>query len=664
MSNKPEMDRLSVNVIKGLIMDAIRKANSGHPGGAMSSSDFAYVLFKDILRVDPGDPAWFNRDRFVLSAGHESALLYAILTFQGLLDVEDLKAFRQWRSRTPGHPECHVTPGVEATGGPLGQGFGMAVGMAVAEAMLRARLGADVCDHFTYALAGDGDLQEPVCLGSASLAGLWGLGKLIVYYDSNKVQLAGPTCRCDSTDYAKLFESLAWHVQEIDGHDHEAIRTAVKAAQLVADKPSLIIGHTTMAMGTATREGDYTTHGSPLPQAEIEASKKKLGLPADQSFRLPQDVLDHFRARFPEQKARAAAWKANLDKRLASDMTLKTLWTEIERKPAERAFTWPAFKPGDSVAIRGAWGKCLVALGEQFPLLVGGSADLDSSNQTEAFRDRFGIFHPETPLGRGLCFGVREFPMGTIVNGIALHGGLVSFGATFLTFSDYERNALRMSALQHVPALHVFTHDTYHVGEDGPTHQPIEQLSSLRLIPNMLVLRPADANETALAVEIALTQDTRPSCLVFAKQNLPVLDPTTYPGITDGARRGGYILREAPGGKPDLVLLASGSEVHLALAAAEALTERRTRVVNMVSLELFEEQPAAYKARVLAPDVPARVAVEAGRGDLWYRYVGMNGLVVAKNDFGDSAPAAVLSEHYGFTPEALTACIREYLRKE
>jgi len=659
MSAINEKDRLAVNVIKSLVMDATRKANSGHPGGPMSSADMAYVLFKDFLRYSPEDTTWFNRDRFILSAGHESALLYSLLTFTGAMPLDDVKAFRQWKSRTPGHPEVHLTPGVEATTGPLGQGFAMSVGFATAECMLRARLGKDICDHYTYVLASDGDLQEPICLGSASLAGHWGLGKLIVFYDSNQIQLSGPTKRNDCTDYKKVFEGFCWHVIEIDGHDHEAIRRAITQAQMETSRPTLIIGHTIIAHGTATREGDFETHGAPLPPEEIAATKKKMGLPEDKSFYVPQEALEHFRSRFPELRSAVSEWTRTFEAKLDRDPAFQEMWRVVKRSPGNRTFKWPAFEIGSKIATRSAWGKCLESLVDQLPILVGGSADLDPSNMTVKFREAVGNFSASEPMNRNLSFGVREFPMGAIVNGIALHGGLVPFGATFLMFSDYERNALRMSALQHLPALHIFTHDSFWLGEDGPTHQPIEQVSSLRLIPNMLVMRPSDANETALCLETALKQTSRPTCLMLSRQNLPVLDPKTYPGVLDGATKGGYVLRDAPGGKPDLIIMTSGSEAPMCLAAAEALTERKVRVVNMPCMELFDEQPQLYKDEVLPPECACRVAVEAGRPELWYKYVGCNSLVLGITHFGDSAPAEVLAQEYGFTPENLVKLVRE-----
>jgi transketolase len=652
--NASQIDLKSVNVIKGLIMDTVRASNSGHPGGAMSSADFAYVLFKDFLKFDPNDASWFNRDRFVLSAGHESALLYALLTMRGILTIDDLKAFRQFGSKTPGHPEHDMTDGVEATTGPLGQGFAMTGGMAVAESFLRAYLDAESAGHYTYALVSDGDVQEPIVLGSAALFGQWGLGKLIVFYDSNKIQLAGPTCRVDCVDHKALFESMCWHVIEIDGHDHNQIREAILAAQAETAKPTLIIGNTTMAKGCATLEGSESTHGSPLPPEEITATKAKLGLP-DEEFYLPEDVLNNFQFRYPELSAARADWDKALEGKL-TDPAFAEKWKNVTEPVCERSLTWPEFETGASVATRKAFGACLNAMMEQLPTLMGGSADLDPSNQTVKFRETAGIFNATAPLGRNLCFGVREFPMGAILNGLALHGGIVPFGATFLVFSDYERNAIRMSALQHLPVLHVFTHDSFFVGEDGPTHQPIEHVSSLRLIPNLLVLRPADARESAACMAVALKQKTRPSVLVFTRQGLPVLE-VPQP-LEQHVAKGAYVVADPEGGAPEMLLMASGSEVHLAVEAAKALPELRIRVVSVPSMELFDEQDAEYREAVMPRSITRRVAIEAGRSDLWYKYVGLDGKVWGINHFGASAPAGVLKEEYGFTVEKLIGFIK------
>lgn len=656
-SVRPELDAKAVSVLKALVMDATRKANSGHPGGPMSSADMAYVLYKDFLRFDPKDPEWFNRDRFVLSAGHESSLLYGLLHYCDYIEIEDLKQFRQLHSRTPGHPEHDVTPGVEATTGPLGQGFAMSVGMATAEAVLRDKLGKETCDHYTYALASDGDIQEPVALGSAALAGLWGLGKLIVFYDANDIQLAGPVSRCDCMDYAKAFEAMCWQVITIDGHDHEAIRKAVITAQLETERPTLIIGKTKIAKGTASMEGDHNTHGAPLSPEEIAQTKKNWGLDPEKHFDVPEDVVEHFRARFGDLSAEVGKWQRQLVAKLDEGGEFEKLWQSVTGSRKSLDLNWPEFTPGDMVATRKAWGAALNEIMHQLPLLVGGSADLDPSNQTVKFRDTMGIFNAENRSGRNLSFGVREFPMGAVLNGMQLHGGIIPFGATFLVFSDYERNALRMSSLQKLPVLHVFTHDSFYVGEDGPTHQPIEHVSSLRLIPNMLVLRPADANETNACLQLALTQTDRPSCLMLTRQGLPVIDPATHPAVVDGPAKGGYVLQDCEG-DPEIVIMASGSEVSLGMKAAEQLEGKRVRIVSMPSMELFEEQPEEYRKSVI-PAEAFKVAVEAGRPDLWYKFAGTDGLVYGLTTFGDSAPGGVLEKEYGFTPENLAALIRE-----
>ncbi|PTN38252.1 transketolase [Desulfonatronum sp. SC1] len=656
--NTTEPNQRAVNVIKGLVMDATRKANSGHPGGPMSSADMAYVLFHEFLRHDPRDPAWFNRDRFVLSAGHESMLLYGLLALVGHLNIQDLQDFRQLGSRTPGHPEEHMTPGVEATTGPLGQGLAMGVGMAVAERMLAARLGTDVVDHSTYVLASDGDMQEPVALGAASLAGHWGLGKLIVFYDSNQIQLSGPTNRSDCTDYRKLFEAFCWDVQEVDGHDHDQIREAIRRAKAETARPTLIIGHTVIAKGTASMEGDFETHGAPLSPDEIKATKRKLGLPEEETFHLPQDALDHFRARFPELAKEVDAWKRHVQKKKTTDAAFARTWDQHVTPPSHRSFTWPELDVTKKVSTRKAFGQCLNELIAQLPNLVGGSADLDPSNQTTKFRDTTGVFGTDNPTGRNLSFGVREFPMGAILNGIALHSGLVGFGATFLVFSDYQRNAVRMSAIQNLPVLHVYTHDSFYVGEDGPTHQPVEHAWSLRLIPNLLVMRPADVVESRIMMEVALTQDKRPSALLFTRQDLPVLAPEAFPQTAKGARRGAYVLHDPADGSPEMLIIATGSEVHLALEAAKMLPDQKIRVVSAPCLELFEEQPQAYKDEILPPRIQKRVAVEAGRSDPWYKYVGLDGIVLGLDHFGDSAPASALAKKYGFTPEHLVSIIQ------
>jgi len=653
-----DLDQKTVAVIKGLILDGTRKANSGHPGGAMSSADFAYIVFKDFLKYSPDNPDWFNRDRFVLSAGHESMLLYSLLTLAGYLTLDDLKQFRQYGSRTPGHPEVDLTPSVEATTGPLGQGVGMASGMAIAEVMLRQILGEDILNHYTYVLAGDGDLQEPVALGAAAIAGHLGLGKLILFYDRNRVQISGPTSRADSTDIGAVFRGFGWHVLEIDGHNHQQIREAIIAGQKETTRPTIIIGDTVMAKGAATREGDHETHGSPLPPEEIAATKKKLGLPPEETFYLPQEVVEHFRARFPQLKQVEAEWQKKLETRLNVDKKFRELWELVQKKELPEFLSIPEFSPEEPLATRAAFGKVLAALADQLPNLTGGSADLEPSNSTRAFMQKVGDFNKENPSGRNLSFGVREFPMGAILNGMALHGGLYPFGATFLVFADYERPALRLSAMQKVPVLHVFTHDSFYVGEDGPTHQPVEQLASLRAIPNFLVIRPADANETAVALRVALEQKERPTALILTRQKLPVLDRDKFPSAQN-LRRGAYIVYGSENEIPDIILIATGSEVHLALKIAEQISDYRVRVVSMPSMELFNEQPEAYRNQILPPEVEFRVAIEAGCTFGWDKYTGCHGLIIGINHYGNSAPYPDLEKAYGFTPEHLVPFIKD-----
>lgn len=650
-----QMTDKTVAVVKGLIMDGVAKANSGHPGGAMSSADYATILFSEFLNFNPDDSKWFNRDRFILSAGHESMLLYSLLHLNGFISMDDIKNFRQLDSLTPGHPEVHLTPGVEATTGPLGQGFAMSVGFASAEAYLREKLGADIMDHYTYVLASDGDIQEPIALGAASLAGLWGLGKLIAYYDSNKIQLAGPTCKVDCTDHKKIFEGMCWHVIEVDGHNHDEIRAAIKAGQAETSKPTLIIGHTVMAKGCATMEGSHKTHGEPLKADEIAATKQSLGL-EDKSFHVPADVLEAYQSRFDGMRKDAADWQTKLDAKLG-EADFAEMWGHVTKPRPELSIEWPEFTPGETMATRKAWGTCLDAVSGSLPTLIGGSADLDPSNQTMNFRNTYGDFATDGYGARNLGVGVREFPMAAIMNGLQLHGGLLPFGATFLTFADYCRNAIRMSALQELPVLYVFTHDSFWVGEDGPTHQPIEHVSSLRLIPDLIDLRPADANETAVCLDIALKQEKMPSTIFLTRQGLPILDPAEYPAVVDGPRKGAYVLKDCDG-TPDLIIIAAGSEVSLALETAK-LFKRKVRVVSMPSAKLFDDQPKSYKDEVLPPEVTARAAAEAGRTGLWHKYVGLEGVVLGLDHFGASAPGKILSDKYGFTPENFARMIRE-----
>ncbi|MCD4664143.1 MAG: transketolase [Bacteroidales bacterium] len=650
MSNT-RLDQKAIAVIKGLILDGTRKANSGHPGGAMSSTDFAYILFKEFLQFSPDNPDWFNRDRFILSAGHESMLLYSLLALQGFLSVKELEKFRQFGSLTPGHPETDITPGVEATTGPLGQGVGMGVGIAIANEMLKDQLGKEIIDHFTYVLSGDGDLQAPVALGAASIAGHLGLGKLIMYYDRNARQISGSIDRADSTDVAGVFRNFGWQVIEIDGHDYDAIRTAIETAQRKTLQPTLIIGETIMAYGSATREGDHETHGAPLSQEEIAATKEKLGLPKEKFFFIPDDVLVHFRKRFKELKDLENTWTKNLNIKTNSNQNFAGLWDQIINDKLS-GIKMPDFPVDQQIATRAAFGKILETLVTQIPNLAGGSADLEPSNATAAFAKKVNDFTCSDRSGRNLAFGVREFPMGAILNGMALHGGLIPFGATFLVFADYERPALRLSALQKLRVLHIYSHDSFYVGEDGPTHQPIEHISTLRIIPGLTLFRPADATETIEAIKLALNQKTTPYALTFPRRKLPVLDRKKYPSATM-VKKGAYIISGDKNEVPDIIFIATGSEVHLALETAKKFTATKVRVVSMPSMELFEEEDISYQNNVIPPEVDKRVTIEAASTFGWNKYAGTNGITYGIDHYGNSAPADVLEEIYGFTPEKL-----------
>ena len=649
-----EQNQFALSVTKGLIIDMVRKANSGHSGGPMSSADFSQILFTEYLNFDPSDSEWFNRDRFVLSAGHESALIYAILTQLGWLNIDDLQKFRQLNSRTPGHPEVEI-PGVEATTGPLGQGFGMAVGMATAESMLRASV-SELIDHFTYVVAGDGDFQEPVVLGAASMAGHWGLSKLIVFYDSNNAQISGKVDRSDSTNYSQVFEGFGWHVQEIDGHNHEEIREALEKAQVV-DRPSLIIGKTIMAMGSATMEGDHETHGAPLPLDEIAKTKEKLGLPSE-PFYLPNEVISHFQNRFNSLKEKVIDWNESVSES-CKDKNFKLLWNNTVKEQLDN-IDLPVFEKGASIATRKAFGTTLDEFAKQLPSLVGGSADLEPSNYTGNFASTFGDFSKDNRLGRNLAFGVREFPMAAAMNGIALHGGLIPFGGTFLVFADYERPALRLGAIQNCRVIHEFTHDSFWVGEDGPTHQPIEHAMALRAIPNLNVFRPADAQETTACFKMSIEQKSSPNALLLTRQGVKVLDQSMEKTI-DGVSKGAYEVTNCD--NPELILLATGSEVGLAMEVSQLMQDKKVRVVSMPCWEIYEKQSEDYKNLLILKRGAMKVSIEAGITMGWDKYIGSNGLSIGLDHYGASAPGKDLAEEFGFTATKVEAKIREHLNK-
>ncbi|MDA9594601.1 transketolase [bacterium] len=654
-----DKDQFSIAVLKGLIIDGVRKANSGHPGGAMSSADFIYLLFKDYLKYSPQNPEWFDRDRFVLSGGHMSMLQYGILHMVGWMKLSELKKFRQLGSQTPGHPEVDIK-GVECTTGPLGQGFAMGVGMALAEAYLsevtRREGDQKLVDHFTYVLATDGDLQEPVSLGAAAIAGHLGLKKLVVYYDANDAQISGKVSRSDSVDYATVFDGLGWNVQTIDGHDHSAMHFAIETAK-VMNKPSIIIGNTVMAKGSANMEQDHNTHGAPLSQNEIDLTKEKLGLP-DKKFFVPEQVIEHFRTRFNDLITLENEW-SDTHKKFSKNSELKNIIASTISEKIISEFDTPDFSAGEVLATRKAFGAVLDSIADDLPQLVGGSADLEPSNYTGNFAEKFGDFTKINQSGRNIPFGVREFPMAAMMNGMALHGGLIPFGGTFLVFADYERPALRLAAIQKIRVIHELTHDSFYVGEDGPTHQPVEQIMSLRAIPDFCVYRPADAKETASCMKLALKNDSMPSALILTRQGVPIIEGSQNQ-VDDNVTKGAYTLLDCSG-SPEIVILASGSEVSLAIEVANKLNDKKIRVVSMPCWELFDMQPKEYKEKLIPKRGSLKVSIEAGVTQGWEKYIGRYGLSIGINHFGSSAPAADLAEKFGFTCDKVIEKINESL---
>ncbi|MEO8999740.1 MAG: transketolase [Rhodanobacter sp.] len=664
------LDQQCINTLRFLSVDMVQKADSGHPGLPLGAAPMAYTLWTKQLKHHPANPHWPDRDRFVLSAGHGSALLYSLLHVTGYaLSLDDLKQFRQWGSKAPGHPEYGHTPGVEVTTGPLGQGLANAVGMAIGEAHLAARYnrdGHDVIDHRTWAIVSDGDLMEGVASEAASLAGHLKLGKLVCLYDDNYVTLAAGTDITFSEDRGKRFEAYGWQIINVaDGNDVDAISDALDVARADATRPSLILVRTHIGFGSPEQDS-FKAHGSPLGVEDTKKTKQNLGWPLEPDFLEPEPALAHFREALDQGAKAEADWNGRLD---AYAKAFPDLAKELQgRLRGELPPGWdadiPVF-PADAkgIATRVASGKVMNALAPKLPALFGGSADLDSSTHTNL--KGLGDFNPPvTPgqdtqgsdsagwsyAGRNLHFGVREHAMGAITNGLAVHGGFLPYGSTFLIFSDYMRPAIRLAALMGVHVVHVFTHDSIALGEDGPTHQPVEQLASLRAIPNLTVIRPADANETAVAWKVAAASAKHPVLLALTRQDLPTLDRTRY-ASADGVRQGAYVLSDAKDAKPSLILIASGSEVALILAAAEQLQAKgiAVRCVSMPSWELFDAQPQAYRDQVLPPHVSARLAVELGVSQGWDRYVGAKGDMLGVDRFGASAPADVLLREYGFT---------------
>jgi transketolase len=670
-----ELDKLCINTLRFLAVDEVEQARSGHPGLPLGAAPMAYVLWSRFLRHDPRDPRWWDRDRFVLSAGHGSALLYALLHLFGYdLSLDELRHFRQWGSRTPGHPESHLTPGVEASTGPLGQGISNAVGMAIGEAHLAARYnrpGHELFRHHTYVLASDGDVMEGVGAEAASLAGHLRLGRLIVLYDNNQVTLSGTTSITFTEDVEARYAAYGWHVDHVtDGNDLPAIERALRGAIDEEERPSLIIVDTVIGYGAPNKSGTFEVHGSPLGPEEAARTKQNLGWPEKPAFLIPPEAKAHADAWVTRARAGAEAWRRQFGE-YAREYAEQA--TEIARRfsarlPAHWASGLPVFAAdAKGMATRKASEGVLQELARALPELVGGSGDLDPS--TFSWLKKTGDFQSEETqpdgaqgraggawsyAGRNIHFGVREHAMGAAVNGLAYHGGFIPFGATFLVFSDYMRPTIRLAALSHLHTIFVFTHDSIGLGEDGPTHQAVEQMASMRAIPRLLVIRPGDANETRIAWQVAIETRDRPTALVLTRQAVPTLDRDRY-SDPEGLRRGAYVLDREPADAPppDIVLIASGSEVSVAVAAAEKLRAEgtRVRVVSMPCWRLFEEQSREYQDAVLPPAVKARVAIEAGTSFGWHRFIGAEGATVTVDRFGASAPGEVVMRELGLTPE-------------
>jgi transketolase len=666
----PELERLAIDTIRVLAMDAVQAANSGHPGTPMALAPLGYELWMRHLRHNPADPNWLDRDRFVLSAGHASMLLYALLHLTGYdLPLEEIRNFRQWGSRTPGHPEVGLTPGVETTTGPLGQGVANSVGMALAERWLAARFnrpGHTAVDHRTWAVCSDGDLMEGVSHEAAELAGHQRLGKLTWIFDGNRITIEGSTDLATSTDHGRRFQGYGWHVQHVaDGNDLAAIGAALESAAAESGRPSLIILRTTIAWGSPNKAGHHETHGAALGADEVAATKKNLGYPSQEPFHVPPAALTVWRAARERGERLQSDWEERFRKYREAhpDLAAELLRMTRGQLPQGWAEGLAGAVGARADATRSSSGKVIQVLAARIPELVGGSADLGSSNKTDI--EGAPPLQADTPDGRVLHFGVREHAMGSVMNGMALHGGPRPFGGTFLIFSDYMRPAIRLAALSHLEVIYVFTHDSIGLGEDGPTHQPVEQLMGLRAVPNLLDLRPADPAETAVAWRVALAREGGPAFLALTRQKVPALDRSRLAGA-DGLERGGYVLSEADGGSPDVILIASGSEVHVALEAQSLLQGRgvAARVVSLPSWRLFAEQSAGYRDEVLPPDVLAKVSIEAGATLGWERWVGNTGASIGLDHFGASAPDAVLFEQFGFKAEAVAGTAESLLEAQ
>ena len=653
--------KIIANTIRGLSVDGVAAANSGHPGMPLGMADVCAVLWSEHMNFNPKNPKWLNRDRFILSAGHGSMLIYSLLHLYGYdLSIDDLKAFRQWGSKTPGHPENFVTAGVETTTGPLGQGVANAVGFALAEASLAARYnreGSEIIDHYTYVVAGDGCLQEGISHEACSFAGHNKLGKLIMLYDSNNITIDGPTHISFTEDTRKRFEAYGWQVLEIDGHDYDQINAAIAEAKKEKSKPSIIICKTIIGFGSPNRAGTSKAHGEPFPAEEIELMKEKLGLPKDKSFFVPDEISD-LRAKTQEKgESLENKWKELWENyKNKNQEAAKELENSIKGEISKEALDIPQFSSEKAIATRSASGTVLNHIAKYIPQLMGGSADLTPSNNTLPAGEE--SFSPENPKGRYIRYGVREHGMAAIMNGMALHGGVLPYSGTFFVFSDYMRPAMRMSALMEQQVVYVLTHDSIGLGEDGPTHQPEAHLWAYRTIPNMTVIRPMDANETAEAWKSALKNKKGPTCLVLTRQNLPVYDRAGLGWAkSEEAQKGGYVLCEDK--DFEAIIIATGSEVELAVEAKVKLNEQgvKVRIVSMPSTNIFDEQPQEYKESVLPKNILKRVAVEAGVTLGWYKYVGLEGRVIGLDRFGTSAPYKTLYKEFGITTDAIVEAV-------
>ena len=665
--SRANIDEICINTIRTLSMDAVQKANSGHPGAPMGLAPAGYVLWTRVMKHNPKNPGWLDRDRFVLSGGHASMLLYSLLHLSGYgVTLDDIKNFRQWGSKTPGHPEFGHTPGVETTTGPLGQGFANAVGMAIAERHLAARFnrnGYEIVDHFTYMMCGDGDMMEGLSSEAASLAGHLGLGRLICIYDDNNISIEGNTDITFTEDVALRFKAYNWHILNVDdGNDSDAIFNALEKAKAETERPSLIVLRTHIAFGSPNKQDTADAHGAPLGEEEVRLTKKILGVPDDLSFFIPEQALNKFRQCVDAGKQAEDDWQETYRAYSKKYPDLTKQW--VDAMSGFLTEGWdaeiPEFSVADGpIATRAASGKVLNAIAEKLPTLIGGSADLAPSNKT--YMKAYPEFQKGAYQGRNIRFGVREHAMGAILSGMFLHNGLRPYGGTFLVFADYMRPAIRVASLMKLPIIYVFTHDSIAVGEDGPTHQPVEHLASLRAIPGLTVIRPADASETAQAWRQAVKNTRGPVALILSRQKLPILPPDPVEnGLADGA----YILSDCQG-KPDIILIATGSEVHITLEAQKRLAQENiaVRVVSMPSWELFEQTPQEYKDRVLLPDVGVRLAIEAGSPMGWELYVGNSGAIIGIKDFGASAPGGTVMKQFGISPENIVQKAMDLLRK-